>query len=77
MEEPGGEKPAKTKVVGLVADGQEVIGVDEFPNFVGYLAATESLDQWRDASYEAWRKWRESGAPEDQSQGKRPLQSKT
>ncbi len=77
VEELGGLKPPKTKVVGMVADGAEVIGVDEFPNFVGYMISIESLDNWRDASYEAWKQWRESGAPEDQSQGRRPLQSKT
>ena len=77
VEEAGGQNPPKTKVVGLVADGTEVIGVDEFPNFVGYMMPTESLDHWRDTSYEAWKEWRESGAPEDQSQGKRSLQSRS
>ena len=76
VEDPRSGKPSKTKVVGFVADATEVIGVDEFPNFVGYMMPTEGLDHWRDASDEAWKEWRESGAPEDQSQGKRPLQSK-
>ena len=77
VEDPGGPNPPNTKVVGFVVDGTEVLGVDEFPNFVGYMMPVEGLDHWRDASYEAWKEWRESGAPEDQSLGKRPLQSKT
>ena len=77
VEEPGRQNPAKTKVVGFVVDGTEVVGVDEFPNFVGYMMPTEMLDHWRDTSYEAWKDWRESGAPEDQSPGKRPLQSRS
>ena len=34
-------------VVGLVADGKDVVFVDEFPNFVGYLSPDSSLDEWR------------------------------
>ena len=34
-------------VVGLVADGKDIVFVDEFPNFAGYLSPDSSLDEWR------------------------------
>jgi len=41
-------------VIGLVADGKEIVFVDEFPNFVGYLSPESSIDVWRDRVKAAW-----------------------
>ena len=41
-----GSAPTES-VIGMVADGKEVVFVDEFPNFAGYLSPDDSLDQWK------------------------------
>jgi len=68
---------SKTRVVGLVADGAETIAVDELPNFVGYMPPTDSMEQWRDASYDAWKEWRESGSENNEFQPKRQNQPRS
>ena len=76
VQEGDAQTAARTRVVGLVVDQTDVVGVDEFPNFVGYMITTESLDNWRDLTYEAWKEWRETGALGGMEQGKRSLQSR-
>lgn len=41
-------------VIGLVADGKDILFVDEFPNFLGYLSAESTIDSWRDRAMDAF-----------------------
>jgi hypothetical protein len=34
-------------VLGMVADGKEIVFADDFPNFAGYLSPDSSLDEWK------------------------------
>src|SRR5262249_22970208 len=48
-------------VVGLVADGKDILFADEFPNFIGYLSAEGSLDGWRERAREAFERQDSTG----------------
>jgi len=45
---------ARPKLIGLVCEGREVVLVDEFPNFLGYMSPDGSLDDWREDAEGAW-----------------------
>jgi hypothetical protein len=44
---PGQAAESADYVVGLVADGRDIVFADDFPNFAGYLSPDSSLDDWR------------------------------
>ncbi len=64
----------RPKVIGLVSEGKDVVLVDEFPNFLGYLSPEGGLDEWREDANQAWEevnRKKESGLWPDTSQRRR------
>jgi hypothetical protein len=47
-------------IIGMVADEKDILFVDEFPNFIGYLSPEGSLNDWRERAQEAFEKRQES-----------------
>lgn len=46
--------PVRPKIIGLVSETKEIILVDEFPNFLGYMSPEGGLDDWREDAQAAW-----------------------
>jgi hypothetical protein len=60
-------------VMGMVADGKEIVFVDEFPNFLGYLSPEGSLDEWRERAREAFESQQTEGGAQPAAQRRRGL----
>jgi hypothetical protein len=58
---PESGTPARSKIIGLVSEGREIIPVDEFPNFLGYMSPDGSLEDWKEDAQAAWEE-KKSGA---------------
>lgn len=56
--------PARPRIIGLVSEGREIILVDEFPNFLGYMSPDGSLDDWNEDAQDAWEQKRSEVWPD-------------
>lgn len=52
---PFGAQPLTAKLVGLVPDVKEIVPVDEFPNFLGYMSPGGKLKAWKEEALRAWK----------------------
>lgn len=53
------EPHVQSRVVGLVAGEKEIVLVDEYPNFLGYMQPDGSLNDWQADAEEAWSSYRD------------------